>query len=268
MAASSGIAILGGSFNPVHIGHLRLAVEVYENLKVERVDLVPAFFPPHKQQAKDMESAVKRIPSLATTSILAPGARPSKDEVDAFVKSVGDVPGLTTAQIRTIADLYGVRAAQEAIASVRGKTVEVVVNYRSSGVSPSRVASAYASGGPIVGPGTGTSDSILALVSNGEYVIRAASVAKLGLERLDWLNRFGELPRFATGGQVASAPIRYAPNYSPPVSYASAQSAQPVTVQMPSVMELRDVDGALIGRMRVEARGAVHESISTGRGRR
>lgn len=54
MATSPGIAILGGSFNPVHIGHLRLAIEVYENLKVERVDLTPAFFPPHKQQAEDM----------------------------------------------------------------------------------------------------------------------------------------------------------------------------------------------------------------------
>ena len=222
-----------------------------------------------KRQAADMEAAVKKIPSLATTSILAPNARPSKADVDAFVSSVKNVPGLTTAEIRTVANLYGVEQAKRAIEGVQGKTVQVVVNYRSTGVSQSRVASAYASGGPIVGPGTGTSDSILALVSNGEYVIRSASVAKLGPERLDWLNRFGELPRFATGGQVASAPVRYAPNYSPP-SYASsvAQAAQPVTVQMPSVMELRDVDGALIGRMRVEARGAVHESISTGRGRR
>ena len=79
--------------------------------------------------------------------------------------------------------------------------------------------------------------------------------------------RLGGNVQWAT--PYADGGIRYAPNYSPP-SYASSvvQSAQPVTVQMPSVMELRDVDGALIGRMRVEARGAVHESISTGRGRR
>lgn len=82
-----------------------------------------------KQQAKDMESAVKMIPSLAQTSILAPGARPSKAEVDAFIKSVGDVPGLKTAEIRTIADLYGVVAAKTALASVQSKTVTVSVAY-------------------------------------------------------------------------------------------------------------------------------------------
>ena len=179
-----------------------------------------------KQQARDMETAVKRIPSLAQTSILAPGARPSKAEVDAFIKSVGDVPGLTTAQIRTIADLYGVRAAQEAIDSVRGKTVQVVVNYKATGVSSTRVASAYASGGHVTGPGSGTSDSILALVSNGEYIIKAASVAKLGLDRLHWLNEHGSLPRFATGGAVQPM-IHYAPSYTPPPSFsASSQSSR------------------------------------------
>ena len=45
-----GIAILGGSFNPLHIGHLRLAIEVREALgaRVGRVDLLPCAHPPHK----------------------------------------------------------------------------------------------------------------------------------------------------------------------------------------------------------------------------
>ncbi|HDQ41612.1 MAG TPA: nicotinate (nicotinamide) nucleotide adenylyltransferase [Desulfonatronum sp.] len=42
------IGILGGSFNPVHIGHLRLALEARELLHLDRVDLVPAAVPPHK----------------------------------------------------------------------------------------------------------------------------------------------------------------------------------------------------------------------------
>lgn len=48
--ASGGIAILGGSFNPLHIGHLRLAIEVREVLgaRIERVDLLPCAHPPHK----------------------------------------------------------------------------------------------------------------------------------------------------------------------------------------------------------------------------
>jgi nicotinate-nucleotide adenylyltransferase len=43
-----GIGILGGSFNPVHLGHLRLAVEVRAALGLDRVELVPAAVPPHK----------------------------------------------------------------------------------------------------------------------------------------------------------------------------------------------------------------------------
>ena len=43
------IGILGGSFNPVHIGHLRVAIEVLEQLSLGRVELVPAKHPPHKE---------------------------------------------------------------------------------------------------------------------------------------------------------------------------------------------------------------------------
>lgn len=42
------VLILGGSFNPVHIGHLRLAFEAKERLNADRVDFVPCFIPPHK----------------------------------------------------------------------------------------------------------------------------------------------------------------------------------------------------------------------------
>lgn len=42
------IGILGGSFNPVHTGHIRMAVEALERLSLDRVELVPAASPPHK----------------------------------------------------------------------------------------------------------------------------------------------------------------------------------------------------------------------------
>ncbi|MFP4630421.1 MAG: nicotinate (nicotinamide) nucleotide adenylyltransferase [Desulfohalobiaceae bacterium] len=42
------LGVLGGSFNPVHNGHLRLALEVQECLGLQRVELVPAPRPPHK----------------------------------------------------------------------------------------------------------------------------------------------------------------------------------------------------------------------------
>lgn len=42
------VGILGGSFNPVHLGHLRAAEEVREALQLDRVLFVPAALPPHK----------------------------------------------------------------------------------------------------------------------------------------------------------------------------------------------------------------------------
>jgi len=56
----------------------------------------------------------------------------------------------------------------------------------------------YDGGGNVKGPGTATSDSIPAYLSNGEYVIRASSVSKYGKDFFDGLNT----QKFATGGHV------------------------------------------------------------------
>jgi nicotinate-nucleotide adenylyltransferase len=40
--------IFGGTFNPVHVGHLRAAIEVSETLGVDRVEWTPSFAPLHK----------------------------------------------------------------------------------------------------------------------------------------------------------------------------------------------------------------------------
>jgi nicotinate-nucleotide adenylyltransferase len=44
------IGLLGGTFNPVHLGHLILAEEVREKLSLDKVIFVPAYFPPHKEK--------------------------------------------------------------------------------------------------------------------------------------------------------------------------------------------------------------------------
>lgn len=73
---------------------------------------------------------------------------------------------------------------------------------------PGPAPQGFATGGLIRGPGTGTSDSILMYGSNGEYMIKAAAVRKLGLPILNMLNQGilpPNIPRFADGGLIGAA---------------------------------------------------------------
>ena len=42
------IGILGGTFDPIHFGHLTIAQTVYEKLSLNKVLFVPCYLPPHK----------------------------------------------------------------------------------------------------------------------------------------------------------------------------------------------------------------------------
>jgi hypothetical protein len=115
---------------------------------------------------------------------------------------------------------------------------------------------AKADGGLLRGPGTGTSDSILARVSNGEYVIRAKAVRKLGLANMHAINQ-GRLPdlraaamrleesrrlairspidrrtpRFADGGLIASS-VGSLPRSS---GTGAGGSSRPINLTLPGV---------------------------------
>ncbi|MBQ9282600.1 MAG: nicotinate (nicotinamide) nucleotide adenylyltransferase [Treponema sp.] len=49
------IAMLGGSFNPIHIGHLILADSVCRSLGYEKILFVPTACPPHKAMSEEVE---------------------------------------------------------------------------------------------------------------------------------------------------------------------------------------------------------------------
>ncbi|SDQ57626.1 tape measure domain-containing protein [Pseudomonas lundensis] len=84
---------------------------------------------------------------------------------------------------------------------------EIVANmtqYASAADKAAMAAKGHATGGLITGPGTGTSDSILARLSNGEYVMTAEAVRMFGTGMLDQMNA-GVIPAFATGGGIGEA---------------------------------------------------------------
>jgi nicotinate-nucleotide adenylyltransferase len=63
------LGILGGSFNPVHLGHLFLADKALSLLKLDRVVMIPAYISPFKLDAENMESSADdRIKMLAAAA--------------------------------------------------------------------------------------------------------------------------------------------------------------------------------------------------------
>jgi hypothetical protein len=90
-------------------------------------------------------------------------------------------------------------AAFAAILSLLPGSAEFGTIFKKSlGFSTGGGVKGFANGGMISGPGTTTSDSILARLSRGEYIINAGAVAKFGSSFFDGLNN-GILPKFNRG---------------------------------------------------------------------
>ncbi|HPC47528.1 MAG TPA: nicotinate-nucleotide adenylyltransferase [Deltaproteobacteria bacterium] len=53
------LGIFGGTFNPIHVGHLRAAEEVREALGLDRVVFVPSAIPPHKELADGVDAGLR-----------------------------------------------------------------------------------------------------------------------------------------------------------------------------------------------------------------
>jgi nicotinate-nucleotide adenylyltransferase len=89
------IGILGGTFNPIHMAHLRIAEEVRDRFEIDRMILIPTLTPPHKPLAGDLpfdlryrmvELAIADNPSFSVSDI--EGKREGKsysiDTIEAF----------------------------------------------------------------------------------------------------------------------------------------------------------------------------------------
>jgi nicotinate-nucleotide adenylyltransferase len=75
------IAILGGTFDPIHNGHLAAAQSVANAFQVDEVHFVPAFSPPHKE-SRGITSPFHRFAMVGLATISFDRFRTSTIEVD------------------------------------------------------------------------------------------------------------------------------------------------------------------------------------------
>ncbi len=76
------IAIFGGTFDPVHIEHINIVKAAKEQLKADKVIIIPAFIPPHKQ-GKEMASPEDRLEMARRAFLPINGCEVSAYEINA-----------------------------------------------------------------------------------------------------------------------------------------------------------------------------------------
>lgn len=166
-----------------------------------------------QQVATDSWSAISKVVSGAATAVTsafsAVGqfftdlwngvASAAKSAFDTAKQLVSDLLSFVTSQVQPVLNFLGsiINRAQQAAAALSEAT-----NTGGAG------APGFAHGGVVRGPGTSTSDSILARLSRGEFVVRAAAVDKYGVSLLNAINGMRlplrSLRGFASGGLVSA----------------------------------------------------------------
>ena len=93
------LGILGGTFNPIHYGHLAAAEEVRERLKLDKILFIPSYLPPHKQE-EDIPSAAQRFEMVR----LATAGNPNFETSDIEIRRQGKSYTIDT--IETLRSTY------------------------------------------------------------------------------------------------------------------------------------------------------------------
>ena len=172
----------------------------------------------NESAAKALADRYGLIPERVTTTVNAV-TDDAKRKIDAVIAQIANLPLHKTVTVEALT--YATTYAQ---------TI-----YSASGPSGSGNALHRASGGPIVGPGTGTSDDILMWASNGEHMATAFEVDRAGgqsawyalraavrRDGADAVRRAVGAPGYAAGGAVPRE-ARVTPSYysQPNVSVAA-----------------------------------------------
>lgn len=126
-------------------------------------------------------------------------------------------------------------------------TAEEKAAQREPAVKPKKIAT----GGLVLGPGTGKSDSIPAMLSNGEFVIQSDAVKKIGVDQLRALNE-GKVLHRARGGTAGKVSAKAAnarmgrefQAFSVQLQILNKAITRQTAIQEKYLEKLRDIQGS------------------------
>lgn len=146
------------------------------------------------------------------------------------------------------------------VAGIPLATTLKLTGYSNAAIIMAQTLASFSTGGHVRGFGTETSDSIPAMLSDNEYVIKAKSVRSLGVDTLDYINRMGELPvKRASGGSVGDTSSYIVERYSGIGNQST--SSQPTINVYTLPGETADVTQNSDGSLDVKIRKIIDEHV-------
>lgn len=192
-----------GDINNLHLNMNNLPKEVKSLLTADNTDA--------KEKTADATTSLRHFNGSKANASLTANNDDVKNKASAAQRSIKSVS--ETHNTNFFANMAG--GGWSNITNFISKTKDAFAKYYGSGKSlggevhraSGGIIQRLASGGPsgfVTGPGTSTSDSIPTWLSDGEYVIKAASARKIGLQNLNRANTTGKL---SGGAVVSSTPV-------------------------------------------------------------
>jgi TP901 family phage tail tape measure protein len=199
---ASGFSDLASSLDPKE----RKIVRKGRGVVGTEIPEVSKLFEGQLQEAYDSSSKALRVTVVNPKEFFnTSGAGTSKNPISVPSSRYKDNTLTTTGEMKQIVEGEQLKAGQ--IFTFKGKKYEVQIGVDSP--SSTRYVKKLYTGGQIKGPGTGTSDSIPAMLSNGEYVIKQSAVKQYGVSFFDAINNqkfaaggYANVPKYADGGYM------------------------------------------------------------------
>lgn len=160
-----------------------------------------AAYQTYEQQRRVVRESYTDQMQLAVRRLAGDGKTVAESLGDAFTSTWGHMTSalekfVTTGKLN-FKDLTASVLADLAKIAMRQATMSIFTS-----IAGSFAGAAFADGGAVSGPGTGTSDSIPARLSNGEFVVNASATSKYR-SLLESINS-GQVAHFASGGYVGT----------------------------------------------------------------